>query len=155
MNLTCNWQDKMHFTAQADPYRIEMDASPPLGSGEGPTPKQLLLAGICGCTGMDVVALLRKYKQPYTQFSVDAEATMTEGAYPIIFRSVVLVFKIAGEVDPARLLEAVRLSQTRYCAVSAMVSKAVPISYRVELNGTIVGEGRASFPELSEVPVPA
>jgi putative redox protein len=94
---------------------------------------------------MDVVALLKKYKQPVEAFQVDADASLTEGKYPTIFKEVKLTFKIKGQVEAAKALEAVMLSQTKYCAVSAMVSKAVSITYVVEVNGNNVGEGQADF----------
>ncbi len=149
MILHCQWREKLQFTGEVDGFKIDMDASPPLGTGGGPTPKQLLLAGICGCTAMDVAALMRKHKQPMTSFSIAAETASTEGTHPAIFKSVMLTFKISGEVDPAKALEAVELSQTQYCGVSAMVSKTVPISYRVEVNGKLIGEGRAEFKGLN------
>jgi putative redox protein len=62
-----------------------------------------------------------------------------------IFKEVRLQFVITGKVDPERALESVRLSQTRYCGVSAMVSKSVPILYSVLVNDCLVGEGRAEF----------
>lgn len=135
----------MQFTAEAGAHKVVMDTKPPLGDDAALTPKQLLLAGICGCTGMDVVALLKKYKQPLETFSVDADAAMTEGVYPAVFREVRLTFKFNGALDPAKVLEAVTLSQTKYCGVSAMVVKAVPISYTVELNGQNIGSGKADF----------
>lgn len=145
MKLQCTWTEKMKFSAEADSHLVEMDSKAPLGNDSALTPKQLLLASICGCTGMDVVALLKKYKQPLELFQIEAEADLTERKYPAVFKAVKLTFKITGQVDPAKVLEAVTLSQTKYCAVSAMVSKAVPISYVVELNGNNIGMGRADF----------
>jgi putative redox protein len=56
-----------------------------------------------------------------------------------------LEFRLAGDVDPALAFEAVRLSQTRYCGLTAMLAKAFPIRYRVVVNGTPAGEGQADF----------
>jgi putative redox protein len=145
MKLVCNWNEKMKFTAEADQHKVEMDTKPPIGTDTALTPKQLLLAGICGCTGMDVVALLKKYKQPLEKLHIEAETTLTEGIYPAVFKEVRLIFKVSGEVDPAKVVEAVTLSQTKYCGVSAMVSKSVPISYSIELNGKVIGTGTANF----------
>jgi len=94
---------------------------------------------------MDVVALLKKYKQPLESLQIDAETTLTEGTYPAIFKEVRLVFNLIGALDAAKVMEAVTLSQTKYCSVSAMVSKAVPITYTVELNGKSIGLGQANF----------
>jgi len=145
MKIQCNWTDKMKFTAEADDHKIEMDTKPPIGNDTALTPKQLLLAGVCGCTAMDVVALLKKDKQFLENFQVEADASTTEGVYPSVFKEIKLNFKIKGKLDASKVLESVRLSQTKYCGVSAMISKAVPISYTVELNGANIGSGKASF----------
>lgn len=145
MKLECSWNEKMKFTAQADQHSVAMDSKPPFGDNSALSPKQLLLAGICGCTAMDVVSLLKKYKQPLESFHVDADAPTTEGGYPVIFKEVKLVFKLTGQLDAERVLESIKLSQTKFCGVSAMVSKAVPINYTVELNGNQIGAGRAEF----------
>lgn len=145
MKLQCSWNDKMRFTAQSGNHKVEMDTSAPLGSDTALTPKQLLVAGVCGCTAMDVVALLKKHKQPLESFQIEADATTTEGTYPVVYKEIKLVFKLTGELDEAKVLESIKLSQTKYCGVSAMVSKAVLISYTVELNGKKIGTGRANF----------
>ncbi|MCM2277882.1 MAG: OsmC family protein [Oligoflexia bacterium] len=145
MKLTATWNDKMRFTAHADQHSVPMDSRSPLGSDSALTPKQLVVAGLTGCTGMDVAALLRKYKQPLESLSIDAEVTMTEGGYPVVFKSVHLIFRLTGALERERVLEAVKLSQTRYCGVSAMLAKAVPMTYSIELNGEEVGRGAPEF----------
>lgn len=135
----------MRFTAQSGDHKVEMDTNAPIGSDTALTPKQLLVAGICGCTAMDVVALLKKHKQPLESFQVEADATPTEGVYPAVYKEIKLFFRLKGQLDESKVLESVALSQTKYCGVSAMVSKSVPISYTVELNGKNIGAGRAEF----------
>lgn len=145
MKLQCQWNEKMKFTAHSEGHEVLMDAKSPIGSDSAMTPKHLLLAGISGCTAMDVVALLKKYKQPFESLDVDVDADLTEGVYPAIFKDVKLIFKVKGAVEREKLLEAVKLSQTKYCGVTAMVAKAVPILYTVELNGEGIGSGQADF----------
>lgn len=145
MKLQCSWNDKMKFTARSGEHAVEMDTSAPMGSDTALTPKQLLVAGICGCTAMDVVALLKKHKQPLESFQIEADATPTEGIHPAVYKEIKLVFKLKGSLDEAKVMESVVLSQTKYCGVTAMVSKAVPITYTVELNGKSIGAGRAEF----------
>jgi len=145
MNLRCTWNEKMIFTADASGHQVQMDTKSPLGSDSAMTPKQFLVAGVCGCTAMDVVSLLKKFKQPLESLVVDAEATATTGVYPEIYQNIHLVFRAKGRVEPTKLIEAVTLSQTKYCGVSAMVSKAVPITYDIELNDQKIGSGQANF----------
>lgn len=146
MKITTQWTEKMQFVAEADAHRVTMDTKSPIGSDTALSPKQLLLAAVCGCTGMDVVALLKKYKQPLETFSVEAEADLTTGIHPAIFTEIRLTFKATGAIESSQIVEAVKLSQTKFCGVSAMVAKAVPITYSIEVNGASVGVGRAEFP---------
>jgi putative redox protein len=142
MNLTCAWKEKMAFVAATGGNEVEMDTKLPLGDDRALTPKELVLAGLCGCTAMDVIALLKKHKQSVDSFEIDAQAPTAE-EHPLVFKEVRLTFKLIGTIDKERALEAVRLSQTKYCAVSAMLMKAVPISYSVEINGEVIGSGEA------------
>lgn len=145
MKLKAVWSEKMRFTTEVDNHTVPMDTKPPIGDDTAITPKQMLVAAICGCTGMDVVALLKKYKQPLSKFEIEAEATVAEGPHPIVFKEVHLVFKIEGSLEKEKVLEAITLSQTKYCSVSAMLSKAFPINYTVQLNSEQIGAGNAQF----------
>ena len=145
MKLNCTWQEKMKFTSNSDGHQISMDAKSPMGDNSAMTPKQLLLAAICGCTSMDLVGLLRKHKQSLKSLEIKAECDMTEGAHPIIFKEVRLGFQVEGEIEPEILMESIRLSQSKYCGVSAMIARTVPISFTVSLNGNQVGSGHANF----------
>ncbi len=145
MKLKSRWIQKMQFSAQVGELSVPMDAKPPIGNGTAMTPKELVLAGLCGCTAMDVVALLKKYKQPLEFLEVDADAISQEAGYPAVFREIKLVFEIRGPMDREKVLEAVRLSQTKFCSVSGMLSKAVPIDYEVRLNSETIGTGKADF----------
>jgi putative redox protein len=115
------------------------------GQNLGPTPKELLLGGIIGCAGMDVVGILKKHKMTPDSFAVSAEAD-TRKEHPRIFTGVDAVFEATGaNIGSDEFYEAVKLSMTKYCGVSAMVSKTVPIRYKVVLNGKDLGEGLADF----------
>ena len=143
------WKENLQFTAEADGHAVLMDAKPPVGQGKAQTPKQLLLAALCGCTAMDVASLMRKHRQDMECFEITAEATIRKGVDPAVFTGVDIAFRIEGAVDPALAVEAARLSQTHFCAISAMLSRAVPIRYEVFVNGASVGRGEAQFaPDL-------
>lgn len=148
MHLSCHWQDGMKFVGIADGHETSMDANKPFGGGSAATPKDLLVLSVCGCTGMDVVGLLKKHKQPFEEFGIEADVTKSEGVHPAVFTRMNLTFRLRGAIDPSILIEAVQLSQTKYCGVSAMLSLAVPIEYRIELNGEEVGKGKAKFEGL-------
>lgn len=135
----------MRFSAEAGELSVTMDAKPPIGAGSALTPKELVVAGLCGCTGMDIVALLKKYKQPLESLEIEADSTPREGGHPAVFQEIRLVFNFRGALERDKVLEAVRLSQTKYCGVSAMLSKALPIQYAVRLNEELIGSGKADF----------
>lgn len=135
----------MNFTATAGPNSLTMDAKTPIGDHKAMTPKELLVAGLGGCTAMDVVALLKKHKQEYQTLQVDVDVNSSSGKHPVVFTDATITFRVTGKVDPAILLGSVQLSQTKFCGVSAMLSKAFPIQYHVLLNEENIGSGKAEF----------
>ncbi len=144
MKVHCTWTEKLRFVSTIGNHAVVMDAKKPLGDEAAPTPKEFLLSALCGCTGMDVISLLRKHQQPVEEFHVTAEAGTRTG-HPAIFSEISIKFQIRGPVDPARVIEAVALSQTQYCSVSAMLSRAVPIHYTVEIDGEEIHRGQAAY----------
>lgn len=145
MRTVLKWQEKMAFTAGNGEHEIRVDAKSPIGSGSALTPKELVPLAVSGCTAMDVAALMKKYKQPVESLEVEADAPIKEGSQPAVFAEIGLTFRVTGAIDKDKLLEAVHLSQTKYCGVSAMLAKAVPIQYRVILNDVEIGKGEAAF----------
>jgi putative redox protein len=145
MKTTINWKDAMEFEATAGQHIVRMDAKAPIGKDSAPTPKELVAMGLGGCTAMDVIALLKKYKQPPQSFQIDVEIQPSTSGHPIVFEKAIITFVVNGNVDVDKLIEAVNLSQTKYCGVSAMLSKSLPIEYKVVLNGAEIGFGSANF----------
>ncbi|MFT6211669.1 MAG: putative redox protein [Bacteroidia bacterium] len=129
------WKGKMAFESQLGNHTVRMDTTPEMGDDSGASPKQLLLAGLAGCTGMDVVSLLNKMRVPFTNFEMDIEADLTE-EHPIVFSEIRLKYVFWGKnLDNAKVEKAVNLSQERYCGVSAMLKKNSPINYSIEYRG--------------------
>lgn len=145
MKCQLNWTQGMKFDAQSEGNEVKMDAKSPIGQSSAMTPKELVAAGLGGCTAMDVVALLKKHKQSFTSFKVDIDIETEKRLSAQVFSKAVLSFILEGDVDPKIYLEAVKLSQTKYCGVSAMLSQSFPIEYKVILNQTEIGEGKAHF----------
>lgn len=145
MKTTLNWTEKMTFKADCAGNTFLMDAKSPIGDGKAATPKELVVAGLGGCSAMDVIALLKKHKQEHKTLQVDVDVTSTTGVQPAVFTEARIQYLVTGVVDKAILLEAVTLSQTKFCGVSAMLSKAFPIYYEVFLNGEKIGSGQADF----------
>jgi putative redox protein len=132
MQSTVTWNSGLAFTAQQGGHRIALDA--PLASGgqdSGASPKALLLSGLGGCSGIDVVSILEKMRVPLEGFQVEASAELTE-EHPRVFKSIHLRYAFQGaDLDPQKLEKAVTLSLERYCGVSAMLAKAAPITWEI------------------------
>lgn len=145
MKTILTWNEKMTLTATAENNSVQMDAKSPIGSGSAMTPKELVAAGLGGCTAMDVLALLKKHKQQLSAMNVEIDITSSVNTHPAVFTAAELVFDVKGEIMPDILLNAIADSQTKYCGISAMLSKAFPIRYKVILNNENIGQGEAHF----------
>lgn len=150
MQAKAVWQNKMKFIGESDNHSVDLDAKAPFGDNSGFTPKELVAIAVAGCTGMDVVALMKKYKQTLESFEISVDAPAVEKTQPPIFKEINLTFIFKGSVDKDKVIEAVTLSQTRFCAVSAMISPTVPINYQIVLNGEAIGNGHADFKKQIE-----
>lgn len=115
------------------------------GNNQGPSPKELILSSILGCTGMDLIAMFKKQKVSPKKLHITANAEPRQ-EHPRVFTSIHLMFDIEDDrLTPEAVCEAVKQSLTRFCGVSAMVSKVSPIHYEVRLNGHKAGTGLAEF----------
>lgn len=146
------WIGEMGFESQIRGHKVLMDAKSDNtdATERGPTPKELLLASICGCSGIDVVSILKKMRVDLLSCSVNAQTETTQN-HPSIFSEVKLQFYIrSSNIKPDQALRAVVLSMTKYCGVSAMIVPSSPIGYEVFVNEEKVGEGRANFTGVTE-----
>jgi putative redox protein len=92
---------------------------------------QAVLISLAGCTGMDVVSILRKMRAPLEGLTMEVDAERAT-EHPKVFTKIHLRYRAWGaglEDEPVR--RAVDLSQEKYCSVSAMLKKSVPITYDV------------------------
>jgi putative redox protein len=139
------WKNGMAFDGIIHDYIVPMDATPPLGNFYGPGPKELVLLGLAGCAGMDVIGLLKKNRQLVNRFEIETRVESSASSHPVIFTSIDLIFKFEGTLDFDITRRAVELSQTLYSGVSAMMSQTVPINWTLVINGEEIGAGRANF----------
>src|SRR3990167_4411375 len=92
MQVRTVWNEKMRFTSEVGGHAVVMDAHSPIGSDSGFTPKELVASAISGCTGLDVVALLKKYKEPLESLEMVVDVAQTEKVQPTVFKDVTLTF---------------------------------------------------------------
>jgi putative redox protein len=104
------------------------------GEETGPIPKPLVLAALSGCTGMDVVALLRKSGFTVNEFCLDITGELSK-QQPLEYVSIHLVYDCKGnEAVKDALLRAVSDSQEKICGVSHMLKKAMPVTWEIRFN---------------------
>jgi len=126
------WRGKMAFDSQIDTHTIRIDTGGSIGEDSGPSPKKLLLSSLAGCTGMDVVSLLKKMRVNISGFEMDIEAELTS-EHPKVYSEIRLIYRFFGEdLNKEKIEKSVLLSQEKYCGVSAMLRKNCPIFYRIE-----------------------
>lgn len=102
-------------------------------SKAGNSPMDLVLIALCGCTGYDVVSILRKKRQPLTALEVTAQAEKAAEP-PRVYTEIKLLYRISGDVDRKSAEDAVRLSEEKYCSVAAMLGKTAKITYEIQLD---------------------
>lgn len=100
------------------------------------SPKDLVALGIAGCTGVDVVSILKKMRQPLVDLIIETELSQTED-HPRLFRHCTLTYKFVGPaLEQDRVLRAAALSFGKYCGVSAMIKRSgCTFEPKLELNG--------------------
>lgn len=128
------WRGGESFTGIAGTHEVAIDTTVEGGGADtGMSPKQMLLATVCGCTGMDIVGMLEKMRVVYSILEISAEAEQTT-EHPKVFIYIKLHYKTdVAEADRDKLIKAIDLSQTKYCGVSIMLKKHCPVTYTVEL----------------------
>lgn len=132
--ITCSWAGKMAFDTEVTGHTIRLDGDESVGGDDsGPRPKPLLLSALAGCTGMDVIYILRKMKIEPSFFNIKVEGDLLE-EHPKGYGEIRLVyqFKAADGLDETKVETAVGLSQEKYCGVSAMLKEGSTLSYEIE-----------------------
>ncbi len=135
MRGKATWKGGMAFTGTSDGgYLLPMDAKKAVGGQDmGFQPLQLFAIGLVGCTGMDVISILRKKRQEITAFEVSAEIESAE-EHPKVFTKIILEYKVTGkDLDRGAVEHAVELSETRYCGAQAMLRETAHITSKIVL----------------------
>ena len=132
--INVTWDEFMTFSAEVNNHKITIDANDNVGGRDkGPRPKPLLLVALGGCTGMDVISILKKMRIEPEYFNVEVEADSTE-EHPKYYNKIMIKYYFKGKDLPkAKLEKAVNLSQDRYCGVSKMLNEAADISHEIIL----------------------
>ncbi|HSK14281.1 MAG TPA: OsmC family protein [Phnomibacter sp.] len=134
METITTWKNGLDFDSLYDGHSIALSgASGEDGKRLGFGPKALLLSGLSGCSGIDVVDILQKMKVPFESLEIQASADQTE-EHPRVFKEITIIFRVkTAPENKGRVQRAVDLSLQKYCGVAAMLSKHTEIISRVEI----------------------
>lgn len=130
------WMGKMQFNALVNGHTVVMDGPEKVGGEDnGPIPKPFVLTALAGCTGMDVAAILRKAQREVQDFEMKVSGEISK-TVPIQYTSIHIIYNFKGaEEYKEAALKAVTDSQEKYCGVSSMLKKALPVTWEVNYNG--------------------
>jgi putative redox protein len=132
--IKVKWLENMAFSAEVNGHEIILDAAEKVGGeNRGPRPKPLMLTALAGCTGMDVVSILKKMRVKLDDFNVYVEGDLTE-EHPKQFTQMHVIYEFKGKNLPVgKLQKAVNLSDERYCGVSAMYRKSIELTSEIKI----------------------
>jgi putative redox protein len=134
--IESQWMGKMQFNSLVNGHTVVMDAPERVGGEDlGPIPKPFVLTALSGCTGMDVIALLRKEGRELKNLNLRVSGEVSKQA-PIEYVAAHIVYEMDGkEEDREAALQVVLTSQDKICGVSHMLKKIMPLSWEVWFNG--------------------
>lgn len=132
--LDLAWRDNLAFECDMDGHRLVVDASKESGGDDlGPRPKKLMMAALAGCTGIDVVSILKKMKVEPEAFNVIVEGDVAD-EHPMRYYKMKVIYQFKGKDLPLDKLEkAVKLSEEKYCGVSAAYRLAMDLSTEIRI----------------------
>jgi putative redox protein len=127
-NARTTWIEKHRFNGISDSgHEILVDGDKAAGN----SPMELVLIGLCGCTGYDVASILQKKREPFVSLEIRAEAERA-ATPPSVYTEIKLIYRVGGKVSRKAVEDAVRLSKEKYCSVSAMLEKTAKITSEIE-----------------------
>jgi putative redox protein len=129
------WTGKMQFNALVNGHTLIMDGPERVGGeNNGPIPKPFVLTALTGCTGMDVIVLLRKAGKQVSYFTLRVEGEISKQP-PIEYTEIHLVYELRGDKNLQEdVLNAITHSQENICGVSNMLKKILPLTWEVLYN---------------------
>ena len=140
MKTRVKWAQDMMFVAETGSgHAVVMDGAPEIGGHNlGPRPMEMLLAGLGGCSAIDVVMILKRGREAVTDcvVEIDAERADTE---PKVFTKIHMHYIVTGQqLDTNKVDRAIKLSAEKYCSASAMLAAVATITHDFELRESAV-----------------
>jgi putative redox protein len=140
MNATLTHPDFGFTITDADDHSVFIDIPADQGGGgAGLRPMQTILAALCGCSGVDVVSILKKQRQAYTSLKIFADGEREKGKEPALWETVSICFELTGDIDSSKAYRAAELSINKYCSVAETLRRAgATITFEVKVNGAVI-----------------
>jgi len=131
--IKTTWKGDMQFESTNEGGNLLIDASEEHGGlGKGYRPKALMLSALAGCSGLDVVSLLKKMRAEVDEFVIDIEANLTD-EHPKFYDKVTMVFTFYGKaLKKDKIEKAVKLSEERYCGVMEMFRQFAEVTIEIK-----------------------
>lgn len=128
------WRENNIFDTELDGHTLTIDLAKEAGGDDaGPRPKKLVLAAATGCSGLDVVEILKKMRIEIKNFNMTIDAELTT-EYPITYSSMNVIYEFEGDNLPKDKVErACAMSFDKYCGVMDLIKKAIPVTYEVRI----------------------
>ncbi|MUK88014.1 OsmC family peroxiredoxin [Ornithinibacillus sp. L9] len=132
MDLRIKWNDKMAFSSTTPSgHEIKMDAAEEVGGqNTGARPTELLLNAVAGCTGIDIISILKKMRLEPTNFQMDVQGERADD-HPKKFTTIHIHYALDGELPEDKVVRAIQLSKDKYCSVSHSLSAEINVSYSI------------------------
>ena len=132
MKAKVDWKDRLSFTGTADSgFEIPLGTHVEVGGDEdGFRPMELIALGLAGCTGMDVISILKKKRQDVKDFQVRVDAERAD-QHPKVFTEATIEYHLVGkDISESAVTRAMELSAESYCPAQAMLAKVFPLRLR-------------------------
>ncbi|ETZ20805.1 OsmC family protein [Pedobacter sp. V48] len=128
--------NKFNFEAQnPSGQTVELDAKPEIGGeGKGFRPMEMLLVGLGGCSGIDVVNVLTKQKEPLNDVKINIKATRKDEEMPPIFDVINIHFDLYGPLNVQKVERALALTFEKYCSVSNILERSATLNFTYEIH---------------------
>lgn len=126
---------KFNFEAQNESgFTVELDANPAIGGeGKGFRPMEMLLVGLGGCSGIDMVNILTKQKEDLVDIEINIKASRVN-AEPAIFEEINIQFNLTGNLSVAKVERALQMTFDKYCSVSNILGRSATINFSYSIN---------------------
>ncbi|WP_293788624.1 OsmC family protein [uncultured Pedobacter sp.] len=127
---------KFNFEAENESgFTVELDAKVAIGGeGKGFRPMEMLLIGLGGCSGIDMVNVLTKQKEPLNDIKISINATRKEEEMPPIFDVIDIHFDLSGDLSIQKVERALAMTFDKYCSVSNILGRSATINFTYNIN---------------------